>query len=143
MMSLLIVEENDRMRRLLKSLVAGLVFPVHECGDGAEALAVYSAQLPNWVLIDIDLRTNDGIAVMHKIKAAYPEAHIIIVTNFDDAELRLAARAAGAYGYVLKENLLVIRELIKHDKGTENESSKEVDRQPGALDARAWTDSKC
>lgn len=100
------------MRRLLKSLVAGLVFPVHECGDEAEALAVYSAQLPNWVLIDIDLRTNDGIAVTHKIKAAYPEAHILIVTNFDDAELREAAREAGACGYVLKDNLLAIRELI-------------------------------
>ena len=111
-MSLLIVEENDRMRRLLKSLVAGLVFPVHECGDGAEVLAVYSAQLPNWVLIDIDLRTNDGIAVTHKIKAAYPEAHIIIVTNFDDAELRLAAREAGADAYVLKENLLEVRHLL-------------------------------
>lgn len=113
MMSLLIVEENAGIRRLLKSLVAGLVFPVHECGDGAEAFAVNSTLPPDWVLIDIDLRTNDGIAVTHKIRAAYPEARIIIVTGHNDPELRLAAREAGADAYVLKENLLEVPELLR------------------------------
>lgn len=113
MMSLLIVEENAKMRRMLKTLVADLVSPVHECSDGPEAMAVYSAQLPKWVLIDIDLKTNDGIAVIRKIKAAYPEARIIIVTGYNDAELREAARIAGACGYVLKENLLELRELLR------------------------------
>jgi len=112
MMSLLIVEDNAKMRRMLKSLVADLASPIHECVDGADALAAYAAQRPDWVLMDIAMKDLDGISATRKIKAAYPDAKIIIVTGYDEAELRQAAREAGACGYVLKENLLALRELI-------------------------------
>jgi CheY-like chemotaxis protein len=113
MLSLLIVEDNAKMRRMLKSLVADLVSTVHECSDGAEALAAYTAQRPDWVFMDIAMKELDGISATRALKDAYPEARIIIVTSYDDAELRAAARQAGACGYVLKENLLALRELIE------------------------------
>ncbi len=101
------------MRRLLKSLVAGLVFPVHECGNGAEALALCATQRPDWILLDIDTKTIDGISATCEIKAVYPETRIIIFTGYDEADLREAAQEAGACAYVLKENLLAIRELLE------------------------------
>lgn len=113
MMSLLIVEDNAKMRRMLKSLVADLCSAVHECSDGAEALAAYTAQRPDWVLMDIAMKELDGISATRALKAVYPEAKIIIVTSFDEAELREAARSAGACGYVLKVNLLALRELLE------------------------------
>jgi CheY-like chemotaxis protein len=113
MMSLLIVEDNAKMRRMLKTLVADLASPVHECEDGAEALAVYAAQRPDWVLMDIAMKDLDGISATRRIKAAYPDAKIIIVTGYDEAELRWAAREAGACGYVLKENLIELRQRLQ------------------------------
>ena len=113
MMSLLIVEDNAKMRRMLKSLVADLASAVHECADGAGALAVYAAQRPDWVLMDIAMKDLDGISATRQIKAAYPDARIIIVTGYDEAELRQAAREAGACDYVLKENLLEVRRLLQ------------------------------
>lgn len=112
MVNLLIVEDNTKMRRMLKTLVEDLASAIHECGDGSEALVACAAQRPDWILMDIAMKNLDGIGATRQIKAVYPATKIIIVTSYDAVELRAAARDAGACGYVLKENLLAIRELI-------------------------------
>jgi two-component system response regulator DegU len=55
----------------------------------------------------------DGIQATKQIKAADPEARILIVTDYDDEELRRASMRAGACGYVLKEDLLDLIELLE------------------------------
>lgn len=112
-MTLLIVEDNPAMRRLMRRLVADLTDEVGECGDGAEAEARYAELQPDWVLMDIEMPHVNGIAATRRIKAAFPAARIVIVTNYDDAALRRAAAQAGACGYVLKENLLELRQLLQ------------------------------
>ena len=70
----------------------------------------------DFVLMDIEMENVDGITATVRVKSAYPAANI--VTNYDDAELREAARNAGACGYVLKHSLLeikvVLQTLAKH-----------------------------
>ncbi len=112
MVSVLIVEDNEPMRRMIKTLIANVATVVAERGDGREALAAYRAQRPDWVLMDIAMPEVDGITATRQITEVFPEANILIVTDYDDAELREAAQDAGARGYVLKENLLAVRELI-------------------------------
>jgi two-component system response regulator DegU len=112
MVSVLIVEDSEPMRQMIKTLIADVAADVCERGDGREALAAYRVQRPDWVLMDIAMPGVDGIAATREITTAFPDANILIVTDYDDAELREAARQAGACGYVLKENLLEIRELI-------------------------------
>lgn len=112
-MTVLIVEDNPEMRRLLKSFVRPLAEAAYECGDGAEAEARYAELQPDWVLMDIEMPRVDGIAATRRIKAAFPAARILIVTNYDEADLRSAALAAGACGYVLKENLQELRRLLQ------------------------------
>lgn len=97
---------------MLKSLVADLASPVYECSDGKDALALYQEVHPDFVLMDISMQGLDGIAATQQIMAADAQAQVIIVTNFDDDEMREAAQAAGARGYVLKENLLEVRQQV-------------------------------
>jgi CheY-like chemotaxis protein len=111
-MKLLIVEDNDRMRRMMVKLVRGLAEQTYECSDGAEALPAYARHRPDWVLLDVRMRGMDGLSATRQIKAAYPEANIMIVTDFDDQDLRQAARKAGARAYVTKENLLEVRRIL-------------------------------
>lgn len=108
----LIVEDNELMRRLIKSLIGGMADVVIECESGDAACDLYAANRPDWVLMDIQLAGLDGIRATSRIKTLFPEARILIVTDHGDAPLRAAAQAAGACGYVLKENLLAIRELL-------------------------------
>jgi CheY-like chemotaxis protein len=111
-MDLLIVDDNDQMRRMIIKLLHGLAEHTWECSDGAEALPAYTLHRPDWVLMDVRMKQMDGISATRQIKASYPGANIMIVTDYDDPDLREAARDAGACEYVTKENLLDVRRIL-------------------------------
>jgi len=100
------------MRETIKSSLRGLDATFFERDDGIQALAAYREHNPDWVLMDLHLKKMDGLTATGQIKSAFPEARIVIVTNYDDVVLREAATNAGACGYVLKENLLELRALL-------------------------------
>lgn len=110
--TILIVDDNPQMRRMLKALLSDLAPVCYECGDGRAALGAYLQHRPDWVLMDLKLAGTDGLAVTAAMHAADPAARVLIVTSYDDPALREAARVAGAYGFVLKENLLELRSLL-------------------------------
>jgi len=111
-MKLLIVEDNAGMRRLIRSLVLDLADEVAECTDGAEALQAYTDLRPDWVLMDIRMANVSGLTATLDIKKAYPDAKICIVTDYGDRNTREAARKAGASGYILKEDLYLLRQIL-------------------------------
>jgi CheY-like chemotaxis protein len=113
MISLLIAEDNEKMRRLLKSLLEDFVSDVWECGDGGEAVTAYNRHRPDLVVMDIRMKLMDGITATRQIKAADPAARIIIVTDYDHADLREAAQQAGACAFVGKENLLELVRIVQ------------------------------
>ena len=94
------------MRTLIRSLVEEIGSTVHECEDGASALDLYARIRPDWVLMDIQMSGMDGIAATRAIRHSDPRARVIIVTEHGQEQYRRAAEAAGACGFVLKENLL-------------------------------------
>ena len=111
-LKLLIVDDNTVVRSMIRRFVADLAVEINETDDGESALDAYAAFLPDWVLMDIEMKHTNGIAATEKIRAVYPQANIVIVTNYDDDRLRERATAAGACGYVLKENLLALRSML-------------------------------
>ena len=112
-MRLLLVEDNARMRQLIRSVVEGFAADIHECTNGAQALAAYAEFHPDWVLMDIKMPQVDGITATRQILQAWPEAKVVILTDYDDDELRRAARAAGACDYLLKEDLRQLRHRLQ------------------------------
>ena len=114
---ILIVDDNQPMRELIKLTLAGVAEVVGECSDGSEAMITYERLRPDWILMDIDMKSLDGITATRQITAAYPEAKIMIVTDYNDADLRRAARDAGACEYIVKENLLDIGDVLAKDRG--------------------------
>jgi CheY-like chemotaxis protein len=115
-MKILIVEDSPQMRLMIRAVVADLVEEVTECADGAEAVAAYTAQQfsgDDRVLMDLKMPGIGGLEATRRIRAAFPDAQIIIVTQYDDQHWRTAATEAGACGYLLKENLLELRQLLK------------------------------
>ena len=111
-MTILIVEDNPLMREIIRETVSEFADVITECADGDEAFAAYQANLPHWVLMDIQMPRVDGFTASRQIKAAYPDANICIVTDYGDARTRTLATEVGAMAFVLKENLEELRTLF-------------------------------
>ena len=114
-MVVLIVEDNPAMRRIIRTFIGDLadIVEAPDLADAsAAALEAYERSRPDWVLMDIRLGPVNGIEASREIKMRHAEARIVIVTDYDDIELREAAVAAGACDYVLKENLVELRGIL-------------------------------
>lgn len=117
MMKVLIVEDNYAMRHLIRGIVGDLA-EVFDCADGAEALSRYEQHRPDWVFIDVRMQNLNGIDVTRDLIAAHAEARVVIVASADNDRLPESAQAAGACGYVLKEDLFSLRRLLTAAPGS-------------------------
>jgi len=111
-MTVLIVDDHAQVRRIIRSVIADLAMEIRETGTAEEALTLCADSPPDWVLMDIQLPGLDGLAAARVIIATWPAVRVCIVTNYDDLALRATASDAGAAAYVVKENLLVLREIL-------------------------------
>src|SRR5215470_13523604 len=103
---LLIVDDNVRMRRTIREVVAPLAPLIEECADGDEVLGRFEGFSPDFVLMDIRMARVDGITAAVSLLAAHPAARIIAVSDHDQDDLRRAARDAGIEAFVAKSDLL-------------------------------------
>jgi CheY-like chemotaxis protein len=110
-MKFLIVDDSARMRRCIIDSLPATVEKV-ECASGQEALAAFVQHQPDWVLMDIEMKPIDGLMAANQIRAHRPEAKIIFVTSYDQPRYRQAAAQLKVEGYVLKENLEQINQII-------------------------------
>lgn len=109
---ILIVDDHAETRRMTRFFLRDLQFDFEECADGADALDCYRKFLPDWVLMDWEMKQMNGLTATRQIIEKYPQARVLMFTQYDDKELREMARKAGASGFVLKENLMDLRGLI-------------------------------
>jgi CheY-like chemotaxis protein len=112
-MKILIVDDNPQARQMIKDYVLGESDEFHECEDGAEALSVYADFQPDFVLMDWEMKKVNGLVATRNIIDKFPKAKILIVTNFDETDLRQAAEEAGAIAFVNKENLIELKEMLR------------------------------
>jgi CheY-like chemotaxis protein len=111
-MKVLIVEDNPGVRRLLRRAITDTASAVWECEDGADALDAYRRHGPDVVLMDVKMPRMDGLAATRQIRSFHPSARVVMVTDYDDEDVRSAAREAGASGYVLKQDLSDLTALL-------------------------------
>lgn len=115
-MTVLLVDDHKGIRDLEKSLFASLFDVFFESSSGEEAIKMYKTHKPNWVLMDYKMNGITGIEAVKKIKENDSCAKIIMVTQYEDNDLRKAALNAGAAAYILKENLTEIQNIINNYK---------------------------
>ncbi|MFT3744550.1 MAG: response regulator transcription factor [Pyrinomonadaceae bacterium] len=111
-MKVLIVDDNPQIRNLLREYLPASASDVFECSDGSEAMSSFREHRPDWVLMDQDMPVVDGITAIREIIAEFPKANICMVTAFDDEDLRAEALAAGASGFVVKDSLYQIEDIL-------------------------------
>lgn len=90
---------------------------VGEAANGREAVELTAELAPDIVLMDLVMPEMDGIQATKKIKAQFPDVHVLMLTSFSDRDHVVPAIEAGAAGYQLKdiepdELVEVIRKII-------------------------------
>ena len=113
----MIVDDSAEVRRMITSFIGDLVSEFVECSDGCEALAIYAEQRPDLVLMDYQMTGMNGFQATRAIKRDFPDAHIVIVSQWDSAALREAAKDSGADAYVNKKSLLPLRDFVRYSPG--------------------------
>ncbi len=108
----LIVEDNAAMRATIRSMLHGVESEFCECSDGRDALELYSMFRPRCVLMDVRMKYLDGISATRQIISSFPDARIIIVTEYDDPALRKEVQEAGAVAFVRKDDLSDLHALL-------------------------------
>lgn len=108
----LIVEDNARVRAVIRHLIDDVASQIYECGDGHAAETIYAAERPDWVLMDISMPGLDGMEATRRLTAKYPYARVVILTDHADKEYQRAALEAGACAYLLKEDMPELIELL-------------------------------
>jgi CheY-like chemotaxis protein len=116
-MTILIVEDNSTVRRLIRCATSDMADDIFECEDGADALAAYIKHRPDLVLMDVRMPRLDGLSATRELLRHDPRAKVIIVTDYNDDEVRAAALEAGASGYALKHNLTELDTVLHNVLG--------------------------
>jgi len=101
---ILVVEDQEDNRAILRDLLVHAGYEVVEVGDGEKALPAATAHHPDVILMDIQLPLLDGYEATRLIKADPTLKHIpiIVITSYALSGYETHARAAGCDAYVAK-----------------------------------------
>jgi len=110
--SVLIVEDNEHLRRILASILRFSGYEILEAQTGAEAIAKAISAQPNLILMDLDLPDITGIAAAKAIKKSSATARIPIIacSAWSGNQSKDEALRAGMVDYLQKP---IATELIK------------------------------
>src|SRR6266540_3051729 len=111
-MKLMIVDDHAGIRNMIRPLLGGPDDTVVECALGEDAVKAARDFKPDYVTMDIRLPDLSGLEAARAIRAIHPPSRIVIVTSYDQPFLRQAAHEAGAFAYVVKDNLAELRSLL-------------------------------
>jgi two-component system, OmpR family, KDP operon response regulator KdpE len=122
----LVVEDDRRMRKYLRTTLADQRFRVVDAESGSEGLIQASGHNPDLVILDFGLPDFDGIQVTTKLRE-WTAAPILILSARDEEQDKVAALDAGANDYLTKpfgtgELLARIRVWLRHTQRANSDS---------------------
>jgi two-component system, cell cycle response regulator DivK len=118
---ILVVEDQEDLRGMLRDLLTGSDYSVIEASDGAAGIAMAKSEHPDLILMDIQMPGIDGYEATRRMRAdtAIDGIPIIAVSSFAMKSDEAKVRSAGCDHYVTKpyspmQLLKVIRGSLGH-----------------------------
>jgi len=104
----LVVDDEENLRLVLKTLLRRHGYEVESAATGEEALALVDSFGPDVVLTDVRMPKMGGLDLLAALKAKGNDATVIVMSAYGNMDLAIDAMKAGAYDYVQKP--------FKHDE---------------------------
>lgn len=113
MKKVLVVDDQEEIRRLLKTMLEARNFLVRQACDGIEALDAATDWQPDLIFMDIEMPNLDGVESCKILKGAAETRKIpvVLVSALEQIEVRDRALEAGADDYICKP--FSLREVLQ------------------------------
>lgn len=124
---ILVVEDENSMREVLRILLEGENYEVITASDGLEGLSYIEKDIFDLVITDIKMPGANGFEVLKKVKNISPETIVIMITAFGTTEAAIEAMKLGAYDYINKpfkidEIKLIVKKALEKKRLSEEVS---------------------
>jgi two-component system, chemotaxis family, chemotaxis protein CheY len=101
--SVLIVDDNDMMRTLLRGILRGNEYDVvGEARNGIIAVDMAERLKPDIVCLDVIMPEKNGLEALGEIKGARPETEVVMITGSADPDTVQESILNGAAGFIIK-----------------------------------------
>ena len=136
MAKLLVVDDEEGIRKILRQVLEYEGHDVRVAGGGGEALGLYAEFKPDLTFLDVKMARMDGLEVLDRIREQDPGGLVVMISGHGNIETAVEATRRGAYDFLEKpldtdRLLLTIRNALQH-RGLEEENA----RLRGAVESR-------
>ncbi len=100
--SILIVDDEVAIRRLLNRKLSAEGYQCQEAGDAEQALDKLRKKPVGLVVLDINMPGKSGTELLPEIKAGFPDTAVVMATAASDTNIAIQCMKQGAYDYIIK-----------------------------------------
>ena len=98
----LVVDDEEAIRRLLTRWLAGWGYDAKEAANADDAIVMMTAQPAEIILCDVNMPVHDGIWLAEQVRGRWPQTAVIMASSAQDMETVMRMRKQGAVDYVTK-----------------------------------------
>jgi response regulator RpfG family c-di-GMP phosphodiesterase len=98
----LVVDDELRLRQVLRRIMEADGFVTREASNGTEALTALDAESADLVLSDLRMPGMDGIELLKELRVRHPDTAVVLITAVADVEVAMSCLALGAMDYLTK-----------------------------------------
>ncbi len=102
MPSVLVVDDEEPIRRLLTRWLAGWGYDAKEAANADDAIVMMTAQPAEIILCDVNMPVHDGIWLAEQVRGRWPQTAVIMASSAQDMETVMRMRKQGVVDYVTK-----------------------------------------
>ncbi|MDX2044826.1 MAG: sigma-54 dependent transcriptional regulator [Acidobacteriota bacterium] len=116
--SILIVDDEAGIRQSLGGVLEDEGFNVSTVGSGEDCLRAFDKRLFACVLLDVWLPGMDGLETLERLKTAYPDVSVVMISGHGRIETAVRATKLGAYDFIekplsLEKTVLAVKNAIR------------------------------
>jgi CheY-like chemotaxis protein len=102
--SIMLVDDEAHIRKFISLLLRHLgVSKIFEAPNGQEAVELYKKELPDLVMLDVNMPIMDGIETLRALKLLNPDCVVVMLTSLANRQTIDEAVALGAANYIRKD----------------------------------------
>jgi len=100
--TILVVDDEVKMRRLLEIMLTQMDYDVLQAGDGLEAINIIAEQIVDLVITDLRMPKLDGVGLLKYLREQNNDVPVIVVTAYGTVETAVDAMKYGAIDYIVR-----------------------------------------